>query len=166
MLSKLRKNKNSIAHELIEFKVVFLVGMEDGIFPHQNSFLEPGGLEEERRLCYVGITRAKERLYISNAKRRILYGNTIMNPPSRFINEMNKEYIEVENEQLLPEEKVKKEELYTNNDVEYKEGDVIMHLIYGRGVIVHIEGDYITVAFSKNYGIKKLMKTHKNIKKL
>ena len=150
----------------LEFKVVFLVGMEDGIFPHQNSFLEPGGLEEERRLCYVGITRAKERLYISNAKRRILYGNTIMNPPSRFINEMNKEYIEVENEQLLPEEKIKKEELHTNNDVEYKEGDVIMHLIYGRGVIVHIEGDYITVAFSKNYGIKKLIKNHKSIKKM
>lgn len=52
----------------LEFKAVFLVGMEDGIFPHSNSFLEEEGLEEERRLCYVGITRAKDRLYISNAK--------------------------------------------------------------------------------------------------
>ena len=58
----------------LEFTVVFLVGMEEGIFPHTNSLLEEDGLEEERRLCYVGITRAKERLYITNAKRRMLYG--------------------------------------------------------------------------------------------
>ena len=151
----------------LEFKVVFLIGMEEGIFPHQNSFTEEGGLEEERRLCYVGITRAKDRLYISNAKRRVLYGNNVMNPPSRFIKEMDSSLIETENEQLLPEEKIDKKDLYNNNlDVEFKSGDVIMHLIYGRGVVVNVQGEYITVAFSKNYGIKKLMKTHKNIKKL
>ena len=151
----------------LEFKVVFLIGMEEGIFPHQNSFTEEGGLEEERRLCYVGITRAKDRLYISNSKRRILYGNNVMNPPSRFIKEMDESLIEIENDKLLPEEKIDKKELYNNNlDVEFKTGDVIMHLIYGRGVIVNVQGDYITVAFSKNYGIKKLMKTHKNIKKM
>ena len=151
----------------LEFKVVFLIGMEDGIFPHQNSFLEPGGLEEERRLCYVGITRAKEKLYISNAKRRMLYGKDVINPPSRFIKEMNPEFLEIENEQLLPEEKINKKDLYNHNlDVEFKAGDVIMHLIYGRGVIVSVDGEYITVAFSKNYGIKKLIKSHKNIKKL
>ena len=151
----------------LEFKVVFLIGMEEGIFPHQNSFTEEGGLEEERRLCYVGITRAKDRLYISNAKRRVLYGNNVMNPPSRFIKEMDSSLIETENEQLLPEEKIDKKDLYNNNlDVEFKSGDVIMHLIYGRGVVVNVQGEYITVAFSKNYGIKKLMKTHKNIKKI
>ena len=151
----------------LEFKVVFLIGMEDGIFPHQNSFLEPGGLEEERRLCYVGITRAKERLYISNAKRRMLYGKDVMNPPSRFIKEIDPDLLDIENENLLPEEKIDKHEYYNDaKDVSFKDGDVIMHTIYGRGVIVNVDGDYITVAFAKNYGIKKLLKTHKSINKL
>ena len=151
----------------LEFKVVFLIGMEDGIFPHQNSFLEPGGLEEERRLCYVGITRAKEKLYISNAKRRMLYGKDTMNPPSRFIKEIDPNLLDIENENMLPEEKIDKHDYYNNaEDVSFKDGDVIMHTIYGRGVIVSVDGDYITVAFAKNFGIKKLLKTHKSINKL
>ena len=151
----------------LEFKVVFLIGMEDGIFPHQNSFLEPGGLEEERRLCYVGITRAKERLYISNAKRRMLYGKDVMNQPSRFIKEIDKDLLDVENENLIPEEKIDKHEYYNKaEDVDIKEGDVIMHTIYGRGAVLEVNGDYITVAFAKNFGIKKLLKTHKSINKL
>ena len=141
--------------------------MEDGIFPHQNSFCEEGGLEEERRLCYVGITRAKRKLYISNAKRRMLYGKDVINPPSRFIKEIAPDLLEIENEHMMPEEKINREELYHNEaDVEFKEGDIIMHMIYGRGVIVEIKGDFITVAFAKNYGIKKLLKTHKSIKKI
>lgn len=151
----------------LEFEVVFLIGMEDGIFPHQNSFCEEGGLEEERRLCYVGITRAKRRLYISNAKRRMLYGKDVINPPSRFIKEIAPDLLEIENENMMPEEKINREELYRNDeDVEFNEGDIIMHMIYGRGVIVEVKGDFITVAFAKNYGIKKLLKTHKSIKKI
>ena len=151
----------------LEFEVVFLIGMEDGIFPHQNSFLEDGGLEEERRLCYVGITRAKEKLYISNAKRRMLYGKDVMNPPSRFIKEIDNNLLEIENEKMFEEEKINKEELYNNNlDVDFQTGDVIMHMIYGRGVIVEVKGDFITVAFAKNFGIKKLLKNHKNITKV
>ncbi len=151
----------------LEFKVVFLIGMEDGIFPHQNSFLEPGGLEEERRLCYVGITRAKEKLYISNAKRRMLYGKDVMNPPSRFIGEIDKDLLDVENENLLPEEKIDKHDYYNKaEDVDIKEGDVIMHTTYERGVVISVDGDYITVAFNKRFGIKKLLKTHKSINKL
>lgn len=151
----------------LEFEVVFLIGMEDGIFPHQNSFCEEGGLEEERRLCYVGITRAKRKLYISNAKRRMLYGKDVMNPPSRFIKEIAPELLEIENERMMPEEQINREELYHNNeDVEFKDGDVIMHMIYGRGVVIEIKGDFITVAFAKNYGIKKLLKNHKSIKKI
>ena len=150
----------------LEFEVVFIVGMEDGIFPHQNSFCEEGGLEEERRLCYVGITRAKEKLYISNAKRRILYGKDVMNPPSRFIKEIEEELLDIDNDKMLPEEHIKKEELYTKEDVDFAIGDVLMHLIYGRGVVVEVKGDFITVAFAKNFGIKKLMKTHKSITKL
>ena len=150
----------------LEFSVVFLIGMEDGIFPHQNSFCEDGGLEEERRLCYVGITRAKERLYISNAKRRMLYGKDVINPPSRFIKEIDQKLLEVENEQMFEPEKVNKEELYVNDNVEFVAGDVIMHTIYGRGVIIEVKGDFLTVAFAKNYGIKKLMKNHKSITKI
>ncbi len=150
----------------LEFKVVFLIGMEDGIFPHQNSFYEEGGLEEERRLCYVGITRAKERLYISNAKRRMLYGKDVMNPPSRFIKEIDENLLDIENENLLPEEKIQKEELYSKEDVEFSEGDIIMHITYGRGVVTEVNGDFITVAFAKNYGMKKLLKNHKSINKL
>lgn len=150
----------------LEFEVVFLIGMEDGIFPHQNSFCEEGGLEEERRLCYVGITRAKEKLYISNAKRRILYGKDVMNPPSRFIKEIDPDLLDVENINMFEEEKINKEELYKNEDVDFKEGDVIMHMQYGRGVIIEVKGDFITVAFAKNFGIKKLLKNHKSITKI
>lgn len=150
----------------LEFDVVFLIGMEDGIFPHQNSFLEPNGLEEERRLCYVGITRAKKRLYITNAKRRMLYGKESMNPPSRFINEIDKDLLDIENERLEEPPHINKDAMYTNNDATFKSGDIIMHTIYGRGVVVGIDGDYISVAFAKNYGIKKLMKNHKSIRKI
>ena len=79
----------------LEFPVVFLIGMEEGVFPHNMSLMEDN-IEEERRLCYVGITRAKERLYITNAKRRMLFGNTNMNPPSRFIAEIDNNLIEKE----------------------------------------------------------------------
>ena len=64
------------------------------------------------------------------------------------------------------EEHIKKEELYTKEDVDFAIGDVLMHLIYGRGVVVEVKGDFITVAFAKNFGIKKLMKNHKSITKI
>lgn len=151
----------------LEFEVVFLIGMEDGIFPHQNAFCEEGGLEEERRLCYVGITRAKEKLYISNAKRRMLYGKDVINPPSRFIKEIDADLLDIDNPQMMPEEKILREELYHNDeDVTFNDGDIIMHMIYGRGVVTQVNGDFITVAFAKNYGIKKLLKNHKSIKKI
>jgi DNA helicase-2/ATP-dependent DNA helicase PcrA len=150
----------------LEFKAVFLIGMEDGIFPHQNSFFEQGGLEEERRLCYVGITRAKERLFISNAKRRMLYGKDVMNEPSRFIREIDPDLLEVENENLLPEEKINKEENYRKDDIDFQIGDKIMHITYGKGVVIDVNGDIITVAFAKNFGNKKLLKNHKSITKM
>ena len=72
----------------LEFPAVFLIGMEDGVFPHLRSLGEPDELEEERRLCYVGITRARERLYLSHAWSRTLFGSTQYNPPSRFLEEI------------------------------------------------------------------------------
>jgi DNA helicase-2/ATP-dependent DNA helicase PcrA len=78
----------------LEFPVVFLVGMEEGVFPHMRSLTEPSQLEEERRLCYVGITRARERLFLSNAWCRTLHGSTQYNPPSRFLSELPEQLVE------------------------------------------------------------------------
>ena len=79
----------------LEYPVVFLIGLEDGVFPHLRSLGEPDELEEERRLCYVGITRARERLYLTNAWCRTLWGSTQYNPPSRFLKEIPEELVNV-----------------------------------------------------------------------
>ncbi len=78
----------------LEFPVAVLIGLEDGVFPHMRALTEPDELEEERRLCYVGLTRAQERLYITHAWSRMLFGQTQYNPPSRFLNEIPAELIE------------------------------------------------------------------------
>lgn len=78
----------------LEFPVVFLVGLEEGIFPHSRSLLELQEMEEERRLCYVGMTRAKERLYLTWARLRLLYGGLQSNPPSRFLDEIPESYVD------------------------------------------------------------------------
>ncbi|MGI9579401.1 MAG: 3'-5' exonuclease, partial [Microthrixaceae bacterium] len=77
----------------LEFPVVFMAGLEEGVFPHQRALTEPAELEEERRLCYVGITRAERQLYLSHAWCRSLYGATAYNPPSRFFQEIPEELI-------------------------------------------------------------------------
>ena len=103
----------------------------------------------------------------SNAKRRMLYGKDVVNSPSRFIKEIDSELLEIDNDKMMPEEKIIREDLYHNDsDVTFNDGDVIMHMIYGRGVVIEVKGDFITVAFAKNYGIKKLLKNHKSIKKI
>jgi DNA helicase-2/ATP-dependent DNA helicase PcrA len=79
----------------LEFPVVFIVGLEDGVFPHLRSIGDPDELEEERRLAYVALTRAQERLYLTHAWSRTLYGGTQYNPPSRFLDEIPSELIEV-----------------------------------------------------------------------
>jgi DNA helicase-2/ATP-dependent DNA helicase PcrA len=78
----------------LEYPAVFLIGLEDGVFPHLRSIGEPDQLEEERRLCYVGLTRAQERLYLTHAWSRTLYGSTQYNPPSRFLAELPDELVE------------------------------------------------------------------------
>ena len=150
----------------LEFPVVFLVGMEEGIFPHQNSFTEEGGLEEERRLCYVGITRAEEKLYLTCARSRMMYGRTNRNPMSRFIKEIDSDLLESDNKEMQSEKTFNKESMYSEEDVPYNVGDVVMHTIYGRGVVVGVDASLVTIAFSKQYGIRKLMKNHKSIKKV
>ncbi len=149
----------------LEFDVVFLIGMEESIFPHANSLLEKEGLEEERRLMYVGITRARDLLYLTNAKRRMLYGKESINPPSRFIEEIDKELIETSVSSLKEEPVFNKKTMYNENDIQYNSGDVVFHEIYGRGVIIDVDKMLVTVAFSNKVGVKKLMKNHKSLRK-
>ena len=155
----------------LEFDNVFVVGMEEGIFPHYNSINEGtnSAIEEERRLCYVAITRAKKNLWLLNAKRRMLFGNTQVNPASRFIEEIDTKYLDTEKKttNLLNNiKKVVKENMFNNDEVDFEVGELINHTEYGNGVIVSVDKSIITVAFPHPYGIKKLMKKHKSISKV
>ena len=149
----------------LEFKVVFLIGMEEGIMPHSMSLNEEGELEEERRLCYVGITRAKERLYITNAKKRMLFGNTNMNPPSRFIAEIDGNLIE--KEESKTENKVfNKTNFYEGDRIDYKHGEIVMHASFGKGVVVDNDERFVTVAFDKRFGIKKFLNNYQGLRRI
>ncbi len=151
----------------LEFDHVFVVGMEEGIFPHMNSLMENSDLEEERRLCYVAITRAKDDLYLINARRRTLFGNEQINPVSRFINEINKDLLETNAEELpKKEEKINVGEMFREDDVDYKVGDVVYHESFGTGKVVEVTNTLISVAFKYPHGIKKLMKNHKKLSKV
>lgn len=169
------KNKVSLmtvhAVKGLEFDYVFVTGMEEGIFPHYNAINDGSrsAIEEERRLCYVAITRAKKDLWLLNAKRRMLFGNTQTNLPSRFMDEIDPKYLEVENNRKSVFKKVNnfvKEEMFNKTDVDYQPGDLISHTEYGQGVIISVDKSIITVAFPHPYGVKKLMKNHKSISKV
>ena len=149
----------------LEFRVVFLIGMEEGVMPHVMSMNEASELEEERRLCYVGITRAKERLYITNAKRRMLFGNTNMNPPSRFISEIDADLIEKQ-ESKIETKTFDKTKFYDDGVVLYKHGDVVMHTIFGKGVVIDSDEKFVTVAFSKRFGIKKVLNNYQGLRRI
>ena len=146
----------------LEFDHVFIIGLEEGLFPHSNCLDSSDEIEEERRLCYVAVTRAKKTLTLVNAERRMLYGNTNCNPPSRFISEISDEYLEKD---------VKEGQIHFNKEemidqsARYSVGDHVIHDIYGEGVIVAI-GSVLSIAFSHPYGIKKIMKGHKSIRKV
>ena len=149
----------------LEFDYVFMIGLEEGIFPHSNSFMESDGLEEERRLCYVAITRAKKDLWLINARRRTIYGMDSANPPSRFIGEIQPDLIEkcFEEKPLFR----KPTKLQSNIDTHetYEAGEHVFHDSFGEGVIVGVDKSILTIAFPHPYGIKKLMKGHKSIRK-
>ena len=148
----------------LEFDYVFVVGVEEGLFPHLNSMNSEEELEEERRLCYVAITRAKKKLYIINSRSRLLYGKISSNVPSRFISEIGDDLLLEEKKQSLFEtKKVDREKMLTDNDL--KTGDFIEHEKYGKGVVLNIDGSIATISFSRA-GVKKLLKNHKSIKKL
>ena len=153
----------------LEFNHVFVVGMEEGIFPHMNSLMENSELEEERRLCYVAITRAKDDLHLVNAKRRTLFGKEQVNPSSRFISEINRDLLETNvKEEELPkkEEKIDTTEMFREEEVDYQVGDYVYHETFGTGKVVEVTNTLVSVAFKHPHGIKKLMKNHKKLSKV
>ena len=125
-------------------------------------------MEEERRLCYVAITRAKNKLFLVNAKQRMLFGHEGANPPSRFIKEINPELIDgVEITKDEDTEKINIESKYNAMDeVDINVGDYVYHEVFGQGKVVDISGDIASIAFKHPYGIKKLLKNHKSISKI
>ena len=155
----------------LEFDNVFIVGMEEGIFPHYNAINEGrvAAIEEERRLCYVAITRAKKNLWMLNAKRRMLFGNTQINMPSRFMEEIDDKYLDIENNRTGIIDKMVnfvKEDKFRKEDISYQMGDHVKHDEFGEGVVVSVDGSLITIAFPHPYGIKKMMAKHKSITKV
>jgi DNA helicase-2/ATP-dependent DNA helicase PcrA len=111
----------------LEFSVVFLVGMEEDLFPHVNAKEDEEAIQEERRLCYVGMTRAKEHLYLTGAKFRFLWGGARMMRPSRFLNEIPPEYIQPLNTRPIS--------LSEESSEEFAIGDTVHHRDFGLGVI-------------------------------
>lgn len=150
----------------LEFPVVFLTGLEQEIFPGFAALADNSVLEEERRLCYVAITRAEEELYITYAKERMVYGRTsYMRPPSTFIEEIPNEL--VEGKRPVIETKVIEKKISTNienfnpfkkptnTDSKYKVGEKVVHKKFGNGIVKDIDDKAITIRF--NEGEKKIL---------
>jgi DNA helicase-2/ATP-dependent DNA helicase PcrA len=166
----------------LEFAVVFIAGLEEGIFPGQNSAYYPDELEEERRLAYVGITRAKEKLHMSYARSRMLFGSTVYNRPSRFIAEIPEEFkLQAESRPRFERPKahaaVKQAimnerpgvSVQKSEGVNYSVGEMVSHNTFGTGLVLSVKpmgGDtLIEIAFD-SYGTKKLMANFAKLKKI
>lgn len=180
----------------LEFPVVFVVGMEDGIFPSSRSLMDPNELEEERRLCYVAITRAREKLYLCNAEMRMLYGKTQYNRPSCFLAEIPTALLTdidpLDPPKRRPSTKPKStwrrketvdrtiplgsgpwekgfgSTLVRKGGEAHHLGDKVEHATFGRGIIVSIkgEGDQAELTIVFDVGIKKLMAEYAKLTKL
>jgi len=161
----------------LEFPVVFMVGMEDGILPHFKSFDDPAQMEEERRLCYVGITRAKHRVYLVRAFRRSLMGSSTVNRPSRFLDDIPS-YLITGGGLWQGEDSLIAEAMYSWNKAylpnvtapELKAGDHVHHAQFGDGVVVSCQpvkdDNEIVVAFSSGIGVKKLLLSFTDLEKV
>ncbi len=148
----------------LEFPVVFMTGMEETIFPHSRALYDQNEMEEERRLCYVGMTRAKSELYLIHATSRLLYGGMQHNPPSRFLSEIDGEVQtgRIENTELRIEGEESQEVRYMP---ELEEGDGVRHKLFGEGRVVEIDGETVTIYF-KGKGTKKLNAAFAPLEKL
>lgn len=158
----------------LEFPVVFMPGMEEGLFPGRRAFESLEGLEEERRLCYVGITRAKERLYMTHAEERMLYGRTEYTAISGFLKEIDKELFDNWEENKITQTFSQKKECFSptdqmkylkpkvqaeNNNIskaEIKTGDKVKHKKFGKGMVVTVDGNNTATIVFEEVGIKNL----------
>jgi len=155
----------------LEFPLVFLSGMEDGLFPHQRSIADPSGLEEERRLCYVGITRAKQTLYVTYAEQRRLYGMDNFSQPSRFISEIPDEHVE----EIRPRVQVtrpmrsparRSKTTTAGGELGIRLGQRVRHGKFGDGVILNCEGQGAHARVEVNFetaGTKWLVLSYANL---
>jgi DNA helicase-2/ATP-dependent DNA helicase PcrA len=166
----------------LEFPVVFMVGMEESIFPHSRALYDQNEMEEERRLCYVGMTRAREELYMCYATSRLLYGGVQHNPPSRFLSEIDGEFqaantfepqfsfqptfrnSEVSSmiDEPMPSAAASGEPRYVPD---LYEGDTVRHKVFGEGTIMEMDGDTAVVYF-KGKGARKLNVSFAPLEKL
>ncbi len=150
----------------LEFKVVFIIGMEEGIFPHSRSLLNANELEEERRLMYVGVTRAKLKVFLIFTNERNIFGSTQINTPSRFLEDIPEHLLE--KSEVKPKmysrqtsqdnpsiSHIPKATPQQSQDIIFRDGDHVKHTVFGTGLVVASQGDIITVAFS-TVGLKKL----------
>ncbi len=159
----------------LEFPVVFMVGMEETVFPHSRALYDQFEMEEERRLCYVGMTRAREELYMIYATSRMLYGGAQHNPPSRFLSEIDAQFQPIEPAygftpsgfgQTTDYESVPHVDDGEPHYVpELTEGDTVRHEVFGLGTVVELDGDNATIYF-KGKGAKKLNIAFAPIKKV
>ncbi len=149
----------------LEFPVVFMSGMEETIFPHSRALYDQNEMEEERRLCYVGMTRAREELYMMYASGRLLYGGIQHNPPSRFISEIDAEYQSAtgyldSNFSFKPSGfETTPQPAMSNDEPRYVpdlvEGDSVRHQVFGTGTVMELDGD-VAVIYFKGKGARKL----------
>ena len=155
----------------LEFKYVFMVGMEESLFPHSRSTENINELEEERRLCYVGITRARHKLYLTYTEFRRLYGQDSYNPPSRFINEIPNEHLEF----VRPKQSYKSAFFGTssldNTDTgtPFNLGEIVRHKVFGEGVVLSIEGQGDASRMQINFntaGTKWLVTAYADLEKI
>ncbi len=150
----------------LEFDYVFIYGMEENLFPSSRSMDSNEDIEEERRLAYVAITRARKKVYMTNACARTVYGQANTNPPSRFIGEIPDELIDYRGnrtDRSKPHFKIDRK--MKLNDETYRLGDKVKHKVFGEGLVVSLDSDNISIAFKAPYGIKKLIKGHPTIEK-
>jgi DNA helicase-2/ATP-dependent DNA helicase PcrA len=152
----------------LEFDVVFMVGMEDGVFPHYRSMGDAGQLEEERRLAYVGVTRARRRLYLTHAWGRSLFGGQSFNPPSRFLSEIPVQLLDTFEGDQGTSKGGMPDGALTPEPVSVAAGDTVFHDKWGEGVVVEVSGAgqraEATIAF-EDVGEKRLLLAYAPIAK-
>lgn len=140
----------------LEFPVVFMIGLEESIFPHSRAFFDQDELEEERRLCYVGMTRAREELYLTHAAGRMIYGSVQHNPPSRFLSDIDGEaQASTAPQYEFAPSNTSSEPHFVPEELNLQPGDRVRHKVFGQGHIVAIEGTTVSVSFAGR-GLKKL----------